>query len=65
MSIRGEGTEALPRFLDRFPVVGRNCSVTCDDDGSPRAAGDDPALIFICLPDNDDALNAGLPRPRP
>ncbi len=60
VSIRGEGTEALPRFLDRFPVVSRNCSVTCDDDGSPRPAGDDPALIFICLPDNDDALNAGL-----
>ena len=60
VSIRGEGIETLPRFLDRFPVVRRNCSVTCDDDGSPRPAGDDPALIFICLPDNDDALNAGL-----
>ena len=58
--IGGAGTEALPRFLHLFPVVGRNCSVTCDDDGSPRPAGDDPALIFICLPDNDDALNAGL-----
>ena len=60
VSIRGAGTEALPRFLDRFPVVGRNCSVTCHDDGSQRSSGDDPALIFICLPDNDDALNAGL-----
>jgi hypothetical protein len=60
VSIRGEGTEALPRFLHRFPVVRRNCSVTCDDEGSQRPAGDDPALIFICLPDNDDALNAGL-----
>ena len=60
VSIRGAGTEALPRFLDRFPVVGRNCSVTCDDDGSPRSAGGEPALIFICLPGNDDALNAGL-----
>jgi hypothetical protein len=60
VSIRGEGIETLPRFLDRFPVVRRNCSVTCDDDRSPRPAGDDPALIFICLPDNDDALNAGL-----
>ena len=61
VSLRGEGTETLPRFLDRFPVVRRNCSVTCDDDDrSPRPAGDDPALIFICLPGNDDALNAGL-----
>lgn len=60
VSLRGEGIETLPRFLDRFPVVRRNCSVTCDDDGSPRPPGDGPALIFICLAHNDDALNAGL-----
>jgi len=57
--IRGEGIEALPRFLDRFPVVGRNCEVTCDD-APQRRRGDEPALTFICLPNNDDALNAGL-----
>jgi hypothetical protein len=57
--IRGEGIEALPRFLDRFPVVGRNCEVTCDD-APLRRPGDEPALTFICLPNNDDALNAGL-----
>ena len=60
VSIRGAGTEALSDFLDRFPEVRRNCSVTCDDDGSPWPLGDGPALIFICLPDKDDALNAGL-----
>lgn len=59
--IRGDGTEALSDFLKRSPVVGRNCSVTCDDDDAlQRPAGDEPALIFICLPNNDDALNAGL-----
>jgi TrkA-N domain len=60
VSIRGAGTEALPDFLNLFPVVLRNCSVTCDDDAPQRSTGGEPALIFICLPDNDDALNAGL-----
>ena len=59
VSIGGEGTETLPRFLDRFPVVGRNCFVTCDD-APQRPPGDEPAQTFICLPNNDDALNAGL-----
>ena len=36
VSLRGEGIETLPRFLDRFPVVRRNCSVTCDDDDGRR-----------------------------
>jgi len=59
VSIRGEGIEALPHFLDRFPVVGRNCEVTCDD-APQQLPRDEPALTFICLPNNDDALNAGL-----
>jgi hypothetical protein len=25
-----------------------------------RTAGEEPVLVFVCLPDNDDALNAGL-----
>ena len=58
--IRGEGTEALSNFLELFPVVSRNCSVTSDDDAPLRPSGDEPTLIFICLPNNDDALNAGL-----
>ena len=64
VSIGGEGTETLPRFLDRFPVVGRNCFVTCDD-APQRPPGDEPAQTFICLPNNDDALNPAWPRPRP
>ncbi len=53
-------TETLPDFLAVFPVVARNCSVTCDD-GAPQPPPDgEPALTFICLPSNDDALNAGL-----
>jgi len=62
--IRGAGTETcaetLSDFLAVFPVVGRNCSVTCDDDAPQRPPADEPALTFICLPQNDDALNAGL-----
>ena len=58
--IRGASAEAISNFLDLFPVVRRNCSVTCDDDAPQRPSGDEPTLVFICLPDNDDALNAGL-----
>jgi TrkA-N domain/RyR domain len=59
--IRGEGAETLSNFLDLFPVVRRNCSATCDADELPaRPSGGRPTLIFICLPNNDDALNAGL-----
>ena len=53
--IRGTGTETctetLSDFLVVFPVVGRNCSVTCDDDAPQRPPGDEPALTFICLPE--------------
>ena len=58
--IRGAGAETLQRFLDLFPVVGRNCSVTWDEDAPKRTAGQEPVLVLVCLPDNDDALNAGL-----
>jgi len=58
--IRGAGSEAISDFLDLFPVIRRNCSVTCDDDAPPRPSGDEPTLVFICVPDNDDALHAGL-----
>jgi hypothetical protein len=57
--IRGAGTEAIASFLDLYPVVSRNCSVTSDDAPQPPS-GDEPTLVFICLPNNDDALNAGL-----
>jgi voltage-gated potassium channel Kch len=64
--IRGASTETVSEFLDLFPVVRRNCSVTCDGDAPPRPSGEDAApiedaaLIFVCLPDSDDGLNAGL-----
>jgi len=58
--IRGASTEIISEFLDLFPVVRRNCSVSCDGDAAPPAAGEQAELIFVCLPDNDDALNAGL-----
>lgn len=58
--IRGAGAGGLQDFLGLFPVVLRNCSVTCDDDAPQRPPVDEPALTFVCLPNNDDALNAGL-----
>jgi hypothetical protein len=58
--ICGDGAETLQKFLDVFPLVARNCSVVWDDEALVRTAGDKPVLIFVCLPDNDDALSAGL-----
>lgn len=58
--ICGEGAETLQKFLDFFPVVARNCSVSWDEEALARPSGDEPILIFVCLPDNDDALHAGL-----
>ncbi len=58
--IRGASTEIVSKFLDLFPVVRRNCLVTCDGDASQPPSGGGRTLVFICLPDNDDALTAGL-----
>lgn len=60
VEIRGESTETVSKFRQLFPVVCRNCSVTCDGDESQRPSDGEPTLIFVCLPNNDDALNAGL-----
>jgi len=57
--IRGASTETVSEFLDLFPVVRRNCSVTRGDLAQPPA-GEQAELTFVCLPGNDDALNAGL-----
>jgi hypothetical protein len=57
--IHGESSEIVSAYLGRFPAIGRNCSVSCDGDPQ-QSAGDAPALTFICLPSNDDALTAGL-----
>ena len=60
VQIRGSSQAAISDFLKVFPVVGRSCSVTGDGNRSQRPARDEPTLILICLPDNDDALIAGL-----
>jgi hypothetical protein len=58
VNLRGETPQAVSNFLDLFPVIRRNCTVTCDSDTRP---GDGVlTYTFVCLPDNDDALNAGL-----
>jgi hypothetical protein len=60
VQIRGASQAAISDFLKVFPVVGRSCSVTGDGNRPQRPARDEPTLILICLPDNDDALIAGL-----
>ena len=60
VQIRGASQAAISDFLKVFPVVCRSCSVTGDGNRPQRPARDEPALILICLPDNDDALIAGL-----
>jgi voltage-gated potassium channel Kch len=58
--IRGAGAESMREFLTLFPAVSRTCSVTMDGGATGRPGGGDPAVVFVCLPDNDDALSAGL-----
>jgi voltage-gated potassium channel Kch len=58
--VRGETPETVSNFLNLFPVILRNCSVTCDSDAPQPPGGNVLTHTFVCLPDNDDALNAGL-----
>jgi TrkA-N domain/RyR domain len=58
VTVRGETREKVEPFLDLFPVIRRNCSVTCD--GDPPPGGNAPTSTFVCLPGAEDALNAGL-----
>jgi voltage-gated potassium channel Kch len=56
VKIRGAGAEGLREFLKLFPAVSRTCSVTAAE----RPGSGEPTVVFVCLPDNDDALSAGL-----
>ncbi len=59
--IRGAGAEGMREFLKLFPAVSRTCFVTVDGSATKRRGGGEPNLVvFVCLPDNDDALSAGL-----
>jgi hypothetical protein len=58
--IRGAGAEGMREFLQLFPAVSRTCSVTADGSATEGPGGGEPTMVFICLPDNDDALSAGL-----
>lgn len=60
VQIRGASHETISDFLEVFPVVGRSCAVSSNVDRQQRPVPGEPTLIFICLPDNDDALIAGL-----
>jgi hypothetical protein len=68
VTVYGETRKTVTDFLKLFPVIGRNCSVTCEGDpgqppdGDPAQPpdGDAPIRTFVCLPGTEDALNAGL-----
>ena len=59
--VRGETPQAVSSFLDKFPAVGRSCSVICDSDPPPPPSDGRVAThIFVCLSGAEDALDAGL-----
>ena len=58
VTVRGETRENVSAFLNRFPAIARNCSVTCDAGAAPEAGV--PTRTFVCLPGPEDALDAGL-----
>jgi hypothetical protein len=58
--IPGESQEAISKFLDLFPVVRRNCVVTCGTEVPHGPDSGERTLTLICHPGNDDALTAGL-----
>jgi hypothetical protein len=58
--IRGASAEGMREFLKLFPAVSRTCSVTVDGSATERPGDREPTVVFVCLPDNDDALSAGL-----
>ena len=60
VTVHGEARENISRFMNLFPAIGRNCSVTCDGDPPQLPDGNAPTRTFICLPGAEDALNAGL-----
>ena len=58
--IRGAGTDGVREFLKLFPAISRTCSVAADGSATERSEGAEPIVVYVCLPDNDDALSAGL-----
>lgn len=60
VTIRDRDADALRMFMGGFPVVGRNCALTRTAPDERLAGGTGPVLAFVCLPDSDEALRAGL-----
>jgi voltage-gated potassium channel Kch len=57
VTVLGAAAEEVRDFADRFPVIRRNCSLSCREESVP---GTGSCLVLVCLPGNDDALSAGL-----
>lgn len=58
--IRGADAEGVREFLELFPGVSRTCFVAVDGSAAGRPRGGEPTVVFVCLPDNEDALSSGL-----
>ena len=60
VTVHGGTPQAVADYLKRFPAIQRTCSVTHDGDPLTPPGGAGHTHTFVCLPGNDDALNAGL-----
>jgi hypothetical protein len=59
--VQDDSPAAVTSFVSRFAAVRQNCVVTVQDRTAQIALADDaPTLMFVCLPDNDEALSSGL-----
>lgn len=63
VTVRGASADEVSAVADAFPVIRRNCAITCDGSAlahqPPEVQGPD-CLVFVCLPGNESALSAGL-----
>lgn len=60
MVVGGEAAGGRAGLAYRFPEVSRYCAVTGVAELPRSLGGSCPCLVFVCLPDNDEALRAGL-----
>jgi hypothetical protein len=59
--VQADSRQAVSSFVDRFPTIRRNCDISFQDRTARVSLADDaPTLMLVCLPDNDEALSAGL-----
>jgi len=59
--VQHDNRQAVSSYIDRVTAVRDNCAVSFQDRTARISLADDaPTLMLVCLPDNDEALSAGL-----